>query len=72
MEDFTVYSDGIVHCSVCSALSPEETTAKLNAEHPTGITSRWEIADEPFATGEPNPCPCKENPETHKHYLFVC
>lgn len=72
MADFTIYSSGLVYCSVCSSLTLEETTARLNTEQPTGIASPWALADEPFKGGEPNPCPCNSNPETHKHYLFVC
>jgi hypothetical protein len=69
---FEVDSMGILYCSVCSTLSPEETTAKLNEEHPTGISSGWKLAGESFVSGEPNPCPCERHPETHKHYLFIC
>ncbi len=72
-KDFDVYSTGIYCASVCSALSIKETTRRLNAEHPTGITSDWHPSEDThFRTGQPNPCPCERNPETHKHYLFNC
>lgn len=71
--DFEVYSMGPVYCSVCSSLSVEETTRRLNWEYPTGISSRWQLSkDATFRTGQPNPCPCNEHPDTHKHYLFNC
>jgi len=72
--DFEIYKIGLCCASVCSTLSLEETTERLNVEHPTGITSRWEPSkDATFADGKsPNPCPCNQNPTTHKHYLFNC
>lgn len=70
--DFVVYSYGLVSASVCSSLGPEETARRLNEQYPTGLDHPWMLAEEPFRTGEPNPCPCNETPETHKHYLFTC
>lgn len=73
MKDFEVYSLGLVAASVCSSLSLEETKKRLNEEHPTGIESQWELSkDKQFRGGQPNPCPCDQHPETHKHYLFNC
>ena len=69
--DYEAYSVGLCCASVCTSLSLAETTRRLNLEHPTGIAP-WKKVDEPFRTGEPNPCQCNENPKTHKHYLFVC
>ena len=68
---FEVYLEGLVSASVCSSLSQEETIARMKARI-TGITSRWELSIKPFRTGETNPCPCNNHPDTHKHYLFVC
>lgn len=73
MEDFAIYSYGIVYCSVCSSLSIEETTKRVNKENPTGSELRWQLSKNPtFASGTPHPCPCHDAPDTHKHYLFVC
>ncbi|KKL64602.1 hypothetical protein LCGC14_2163320 [marine sediment metagenome] len=69
--DYEAYSVGLCYASVCTSLPLEEATRLLNVEHPTGI-SPWSKADEQFGTGDSNPCPCNENPQTHKHYLFVC
>lgn len=71
-EDFNAYAVGICCASVCTSLSVEEATEKLNSEYPTGIQSKWQFANEPFSTGAPNPSPCHDYPETHKHYLFMC
>ncbi len=71
--NFEAYSVGICSASVCTSLSVKEATEKLNLEHPTGIVSDWHLSeDENFASGDTNPFPCKDDPETHKHYLFNC
>lgn len=71
MDDFTIYANGICHCSVCTVLTAEEATRRVNLENPTGVGS-WQIAEKGFSTGEPNPCPCDTHPKTHTHYLFTC
>ncbi len=69
---FDAYNVGIVHASVCTDLPVDEATARLNAEHPTGIESKWHPSAEPtFLGGQPNPCAC-EHDATRKHYLFSC
>ena len=72
IKDFEIYSTGLAFCSVCSSLTPEKTTDRLNLEMPTGISSEWKISDSAFSSGESNPCPCNLYPDTHKHYLFSC
>jgi len=71
-QDFKAYSIGMVAASVCSSLSIEETTSRLNTEHPTGINSQWRLSKDNFLGGESNPCICPDYPTTHKHYLFEC
>ena len=71
MTHFEAYSVGLCYASVCTLLDIEEATDLLNVEYPTGV-GLWFFANEPFKTGEANPCPCKQKPETHKHYLFMC
>lgn len=72
--EFTPYAVGLMCASVCTSLSDEEATARLNRERPTGISSAWEVSDDEFfADGtSPNPCPCHDAPETHRHLLFNC
>jgi hypothetical protein len=73
MKDFEAYSIGICNASVCSSLTLEEITKRLNERYPTGIASQWTLSeDKQFHSGQPHPCPCEENPETHMHYLFHC
>ncbi len=67
--EFVVYSDGIVYQSVCSSLGDEETLQRMQGTV-SGTSNGWQFAKEPFRNGEPNPCPCDQHPETHKHYLF--
>lgn len=70
---FDCYSVGICYASVCSSLTPEETEARMNTEQPSGTTHGWKLArDATFKAGAPNPCPCHDHPETHKHYLLEC
>jgi len=71
---FYAYSVGPCSASVCTSLkSRKAIEVKMNAEHPTGISSSWEIAKEKtFADGKPMPRPCDQNPKTHKHYLLRC
>ena len=69
--DFEAYSMGLVYASICTSLPLDEATQRLNLEYPTGV-GPWEKAGKPFKTGEPNPCSCNKNPQTHKHYLFEC
>ena len=50
-----------------------EVERQINAAHPTGISSRWRFsADKTFASGQPNPGPCNDKPETHVHRLMEC
>ncbi|MEU9891054.1 hypothetical protein [Sphaerisporangium sp. NPDC051011] len=69
--DFRVYSVGLVHAAACTSLTDEEAATRLNAEHPTGITSRWQVADQ-LADGEPKGASCHDLPDTHRHVLFIC
>jgi len=66
-----VYSEGVMCACVCSDLSQEEVIEHMKTRHRAGETLVWELSEEPFATGEPNPCPCDTLPGC-KHYLFYC
>jgi hypothetical protein len=68
---FEPYGVGLCYASVCTDLSDEEATARLNLTHPTGVTP-WQVSDEPtFSGGEANPAPCSDS-TTCRHVLFVC
>ncbi|MDX3111542.1 hypothetical protein, partial [Nonomuraea angiospora] len=54
-QTFTVTAAGLCAAVVCTSLTNDEAAGRLNTAHPTGITSRWELADKPFPNGEPNP-----------------
>lgn len=73
-QELIVYSNGLVCCSVCTNIESIAMIENLtNLQNPTGIGSRWKVSDAiAFDSGEPNPCPCNDKPETHKHYLLVC
>ena len=69
-EDFVVYNEGLCYASVCSSLPVEEVQARMQ-RRPSGTTRGWRLSEEAFAGGQPNPCPCDQRPDTHKHYVFV-
>lgn len=78
LEDQRIYcigSPGLVCVSVCAPKDTptEDIEAWVNGECPTGISSAWAISDDAeFAAGQPNPCPCDQEPETRLHYLLNC
>lgn len=69
-----LYALGLICASACAPkdMDREAVERSVNSQHPTGIRSRWCVADEPFRTGEPNPCPCNDHPEERLHWLLVC
>lgn len=70
--EFTVYAEGLFYASVCSSLTKEQTQDRM-AARPSGTSFGWQLSeDEKFANGQPNPCPCDQQPDTHTHYLFEC
>lgn len=74
-ESVVVYSNGIVHCSVCvpKEMSREEIERLVNLENPSGTMDGWQIDEAPtFAAGSPNPGPCDKFPAERLHYLMVC
>lgn len=73
MKEFSIYSVGFICMSLCTSIKDKvEIERRANEEHPTGVSSRWEISKDKFNTGEDNPCSCNDNPKTHKHYLLKC
>lgn len=69
---FTAYAVGLCYASACTSLTDTKATVRMNTEHPTGISTTWQIADEPFQNGDPNGRPCDQQPGTHRHILFTC
>jgi hypothetical protein len=70
-----VYGTGVVALSACApaAMPPGEVAAAANRQQPTGISSPWRVSGEPrFAGGQPNPCPCDQQPAARLHYLLEC
>lgn len=67
------YNVGICMASACAPknLPREEVEDQVNAEHPTGIRSRWTIADEDFQDGTPNGAVCHDDPD-RVHWLLSC
>ena len=74
METIEIYSVGICYMSVCASnnISLDKIEMIANDRYPTEISHHWSIANEPFISGDPNPCPCDKFPDTRKHYLLHC
>lgn len=69
-----IYSWGIVSLSACAPkdMPVEDVTREVNVRHPTGIESKWALAEENvFSGGQPMPCQC-ESDVNRLHYLFHC
>lgn len=68
-----LYAVGLVCTSACAPkdCTPGDVEFAANYHHPTGISSQWTVADEPFATGQPNPCVCNDDPG-RLHWLLTC
>ena len=71
MSEFAVLTEGLCNASVCSSL-PKREVARRMRQRLTGVGPWRPSKDKTFSGGEPNPCPCNQNPKTHKHYLFNC
>ena len=68
--EVTVYSEGLLHASACTALDDEQTDAAM-AARPSGTSGGWtRSADTHFDDGKPNPCPCDAEPQTRRHVLY--
>jgi hypothetical protein len=74
MDQVHVYDWGLCYLSACAPkeMPLKRITAVVNSSHPTGIKSQWRKAAENFVSGEPNPCPCDDEPKRRLHYLFNC
>jgi len=62
--DFEVLYIGMCDAVVCTRLSIEEATSRLNRESPTGISSKWR-----FDGNGQAPCP---DGQGKTHYRFSC
>jgi len=74
MKDVQVYAVGLVSASACvkKGIARNEIEMLVNMDQPTGV-GPWKIADdEGFATGEPNPTPCNDDPYQRSHWLLHC
>lgn len=66
----SVIGEGLLYATVCTSLADEALDAAM-AELPATDTRGWtRSADEAFATGQPNPCPCEQDPEARRHVLY--
>lgn len=66
---FKVYNEQEHYASVCSSL-PKIQVEQIMAQKDMSSHIGWKLSLNNFSSDKPNPCPCDEKPETHKHYLF--
>lgn len=75
LKEVTIYSRGLVCCSVCvpKDMTISDIEYHVNMINPTGIDSQWKISeDKTFADKEKqNPCEC-ETAKDRLHYLLNC
>ena len=63
--EFARLSEKILGVQVCTSLSDEEATERVNLV-PAGTTNGWVLSERP----EHAPVPCDDRPETHRHLIF--
>jgi hypothetical protein len=66
-DDFERLQEALLGVQVCTSLSDEEATARMNLT-PSGTSHGWQLTDLPDA----QPVPCAEKPSTHRHLVFEC
>lgn len=78
MSRVDIYSNGIVHCSVCAlkTMPIEEVVAEVNRINPTGISGAWQKSEDTHFASKgkdalTNPCQCEDD-ETRQHWLMEC
>lgn len=64
--DFEVLHVGLIDAVICTRLPIAEAITRLNAEHPTGISSRWS-----FDGKKKNQSPCSDG-QGKTHYRLFC
>jgi hypothetical protein len=66
----TVYGEGLLYASVCTALD-DAATDEAMAARPSGTRGGWtRSADTHFSGGGPNPSPCDTDPDARRHILY--
>lgn len=73
-EEHFVPRFSLLFATCCTNLSVKEATDKMNRTSPTGISSKWKLADKselPEGFEGDNPWDCNDNPK-YKHMYFVC
>lgn len=69
-----IYGLELACASACApaAMPADEVAAMVNSQSPTGISSPWQVAEDPFANGTPNPAPCDQDAGGRRHWLLEC
>jgi hypothetical protein len=70
--DIYIYSVGPFCASVCAPaiMEGEDVAFEVECHRPCGTDPGWTVsADINFASGQPNPCVCEEDP-SRRHWLL--
>ena len=63
--EFTRLREGLFDAQVCTSLSDEEATERMNRV-PSGTSNGWQLTTDPYLA----PVACLDNPDTHRHLTF--
>jgi len=63
--EFTRLSEGLFDAQVCTSLSDEDATARMN-EVPSGTSYGWQLTTD----ADRAPVACADQPATHRHLIF--
>lgn len=69
--DLTIYSAGLLYCSVCTDAPVTEMINTVNEHNPSGTADGWRVSSDNFEDGSINPSACDKKPK-HYHYLLSC
>ncbi len=63
--EFTRVGEGLFDAQVCTSLSDEDATARMN-EVPSGTSYGWQLTTD----ADRAPVACADKPDTHRHLIF--
>ncbi len=64
--NFQILNVGLLNAVICTRLLVPEATRRLNAESPTGLSSKWGFSGK---ARDKSPCP---DGQGKTHYVFYC
>lgn len=62
--------EGLFYATACTTLDDEATDTAMAARPATATRGWTRSKDATFDGGEPNPCPCEQEPNARRHVLY--